>query len=70
MNSGISGGSVIALICTPWLISVWSWQGAFYLYGILGLIWFAVWAPVARSRPAAAPDWARADALAAQVVAG
>jgi ACS family sodium-dependent inorganic phosphate cotransporter len=64
MNSGISGGSVIALICTPWLISVWSWQGAFYLYGILGLIWFAVWAPVARSRPAAAPDWARADALA------
>ncbi len=66
MNSGISGGSVIALICTPWLISVWSWQGAFYLYGILGLIWFAVWAPVARSRPAAAPDWARADALAAQ----
>jgi ACS family sodium-dependent inorganic phosphate cotransporter len=66
MNSGISGGSVIALICTPWLISVWSWQGAFYLYGILGLIWFAVWAPVARSRPAAAPDWARADALAAR----
>ena len=66
MNSGISGGSVIALICTPWLISVWSWQGAFYLYGILGVLWFAVWAPVARSRPAAAPDWARADALAAQ----
>ena len=31
MNSGIAGGSVIALICTPWLISVWSWQGAFYL---------------------------------------
>ena len=36
MNSGIAGGSVIALICTPWLISVWSWQGAFYLYGALG----------------------------------
>lgn len=66
MNSGISGGSVIALICTPWLISVWSWQGAFYLYGILGVLWFAVWAPVARSRPAAAPDWARADGVAAQ----
>ena len=57
MNSGISGGSVIALICTPWLISVWSWQGAFYLYGLLGILWFAIWAPIARSRPAVKTDW-------------
>ncbi len=57
MNSGISGGSVIALICTPWLISVWSWQDAFYLYGLLGVIWFVVWAPLARSRPADKTDW-------------
>jgi len=65
MNSGISGGSVIALICTPWLISVWSWQGAFYLYGLLGILWFAIWAPIARSRPAVKTDWdASAAALA------
>ena len=57
MNSGISGGSVIALICTPWLISVWSWQGAFYLYGLLGILWFAIWAPAARSRPTVKTDW-------------
>jgi len=57
MNSGISGGAVIALICTPWLISVWSWQGAFYLYGVLGIIWFAVWVPKARSRPAKPTQW-------------
>ena len=57
MNSGISGGAVIALICTPWLISVWSWQGAFYLYGVLGIIWFAMWAPKARSRPAKPTQW-------------
>ena len=57
MNSGISGGSVIALICTPWLISVWSWQGAFYLYGLMGILWFAIWAPIARSRPADRTDW-------------
>ena len=62
MNSGISGGAVIALICTPWLISVWSWQGAFYLYGVLGILWFAVWAPLARSRPADKTDWDTADA--------
>ena len=65
MNSGISGGSVIALICTPWLISVWSWQGAFYLYGLLGILWFAVWAPLARSRPADKTDWDTPDAAAA-----
>ena len=62
MNSGISGGSVIALICTPWLISVWSWQGAFYLYGLLGILWFAIWAPIARSRPAVETDWDASEA--------
>jgi ACS family sodium-dependent inorganic phosphate cotransporter len=70
MNSGISGGAVIALICTPWLISVWSWQGAFYLYGVLGILWFAVWAPVARSQPADKTDWDTADAALATAEAG
>ena len=70
MNSGISGGAVIALICTPWLISVWSWQGAFYLYGVLGILWFAVWAPMARSRPADKTDWDTADAALATAKAG
>ena len=70
MNSGISGGAVIALICTPWLISVWSWQGAFYLYGVLGILWFAVWAPRARSRPADKTDWDTADAVLATAEAG
>jgi ACS family sodium-dependent inorganic phosphate cotransporter len=70
MNSGISGGAVIALICTPWLISVWSWQGAFYLYGVLGILWFAVWSPLARSRPADKTDWDRADVVLATAEAG
>jgi len=70
MNSGISGGAVIALICTPWLISVWSWQGAFYLYGVLGILWFAVWAPLARSRPADKTDWDTADAVLATAEVG
>ena len=70
MNSGISGGSVIALICTPWLISVWSWQGAFYLYGLLGVIWFVVWATLARSRPADKTDWDTPSAASATAEAG
>ena len=70
MNSGIAGGSVIALICTPWLISVWSWQGAFYVYGLLGILWFAVWAPLARSRPADKTDWVTPNAVPATPEAG
>jgi ACS family sodium-dependent inorganic phosphate cotransporter len=70
MNSGISGGAVIALICTPWLISVWSWQGAFYLYGALGILWFAVWSPLARSRPAVKTDWDAPDAVLANAEVG
>jgi MFS family permease len=62
MNSGIAGGSVIALICTPWLISVWSWQGAFYLYGALGLLWFIYWTAQASSRPTTAPNWEQTGA--------
>ena len=70
MNSGISGGAVIALICTPWLISVWSWQGAFYLYGVLGILWFAVWGPRARSRPAKPTQWEEAESGTAPTSAG
>ena len=67
MNSGIAGGSVIALICTPWLISVWSWQGAFYLYGLLGVVWFIFWIYSAQSRPSPLPEWQSAVALAPQL---
>jgi ACS family sodium-dependent inorganic phosphate cotransporter len=70
MNSGISGGAVIALICTPWLISVWSWQGAFYLYGVLGILWFAVWGPRARSRPAKPTQWEETESATAPTPAG
>lgn len=70
MNSGISGGAVIALICTPWLISVWSWQGAFYLYGVLGILWFSVWGPRARSRPAKPTQWEETESAIARTPAG
>ena len=67
MNSGIAGGSVIALICTPWIISEWSWQGAFYLYGLLGVVWFIFWIYSAQSRPSPLPEWRSTVALAPQL---
>ncbi len=51
MNSGIAGGSVIALVATPFIIEAFSWQAAFYLYGAVGLVWFLIWTPTTRSRP-------------------
>jgi ACS family sodium-dependent inorganic phosphate cotransporter len=39
------------------LISVWSWQGAFYLYGVLGVAWFLVWALRGRSSPDTVASW-------------
>ncbi|MEY2908232.1 MAG: hypothetical protein RLZZ602_755 [Pseudomonadota bacterium] len=55
LNSAIAGGTVIAMLATPWLIEQWSWQVAFYVYGVLGLLWSAVWFPLIpnRTQPAA-----------------
>jgi len=53
LNSAIAGGTVIAMLATPWLIDRWSWQAAFYVYGILGLLWSAVWFPLIPNRSAA-----------------
>lgn len=45
LNSAISGGTIIALVMTPWLIDFGGWRFAFWAYGTLGLMWFVVWAP-------------------------
>ena len=50
LNSAIAGGTVIAMLATPWLIEQWSWQVAFYVYGVLGLLWSAVWFPLIPNR--------------------
>ena len=36
---------------------MWSWQGAFYLYGVLGVAWFLVWALRGRSSPETVASW-------------
>jgi ACS family sodium-dependent inorganic phosphate cotransporter len=52
MNSGVAGGSVIALVATPLIIAAYSWQLAFYIYGAIGIVWFLIWTPTTRSSPA------------------
>jgi ACS family hexuronate transporter-like MFS transporter len=42
-NSGANIGAIITPICVPWMVTHWSWQSAFIVTGLLGLVWFLFW---------------------------
>ncbi|MDR2862549.1 MAG: MFS transporter [Puniceicoccales bacterium] len=46
-NSGTNVGAILAPLCVPWLASHyilgWSWQWAFVITGVLGLLWLVFW---------------------------
>ena len=63
MNSGVTGGSVIAVVLTPLLIAAFSWQFTFYFYGAIGLLWVLLWFGVVPRHPSETPAWEAAGAL-------
>ncbi len=42
-NSGSNVGALATPLIVPWLTVVWGWQAAFYVTGLLGLIWLSFW---------------------------
>lgn len=60
LNSSVSGGTIIALAATPFLVSWAGWPSVFYVYGALGLLWCGLWLPVLlgadRSPPQPPPE--------------
>lgn len=50
-NSGIPLGTVFALIVTPIIVQRLGWQWAFYLFGIVGVVWFVAWHRIIASAP-------------------
>jgi len=42
-NSGANVGAILAPIAVPILASIWGWQAAFIMIGMLGYIWMSVW---------------------------
>ena len=54
-NSGIPLGTVFALVLTPYIVAALGWEWAFYLFGGLGVLWFALWQPNVTSDPAHHP---------------
>jgi ACS family sodium-dependent inorganic phosphate cotransporter len=50
-GSGIPLGTVIGLLGTGWLLTRFDWPSAFYVFGVIGLVWCVVWFAFARDRP-------------------
>eukprot|EP00178_Gracilaria_changii_P014999 TRINITY_DN420_c0_g1_i1.p1 TRINITY_DN420_c0_g1~~TRINITY_DN420_c0_g1_i1.p1 ORF type:complete len:442 (-),score=52.74 TRINITY_DN420_c0_g1_i1:1551-2876(-) len=48
--SGTHVGTTLALILSPIIIREASWQAIFYSFGVLGMVWVAVWQMVAYDR--------------------
>ena len=42
-NSGISIGTIIGYIGTQMIIIAMGWEWAFYIFGVIGLVWFIFW---------------------------
>ncbi|SEL84182.1 MFS transporter [Parapedobacter koreensis] len=42
-NTGSSVGAVVAPPVIALIIATWSWQWTFFIFGIVGLVWAAVW---------------------------
>lgn len=40
--SGMYVGTIVGLLVTPWLLKVYGWQSAFYVYAAVGIVWVAI----------------------------
>ena len=41
--SGIPIGTLFALMVTGWIVEEFGWEASFYSFGIVGIVWAAVW---------------------------
>jgi ACS family sodium-dependent inorganic phosphate cotransporter len=53
--STIPLGSVFALLATPWIVTHFGWQAAFYAFGATGFVWWLFWQWGAAAEPEAHP---------------
>ena len=42
-NSGTNIGAILTPIAVPWLVSLWGWQGAFFIIGSSSFTWLIFW---------------------------
>lgn len=49
--SGISVGNILAFPLATWIMITLGWRYVFFLFGLLGLVWYAFWLSLAANRP-------------------
>jgi ACS family sodium-dependent inorganic phosphate cotransporter len=54
-NSGIPLGTIFALVVTPYIVERLGWQWAFYLFGVVGVLWFVAWQRLVTAEPSQHP---------------
>jgi MFS family permease len=54
-NSGIPLGTVFALLVTPIIVTKMGWEWAFYLFGAVGVFWYALWHFLVARNPSLQP---------------
>lgn len=54
-TSGVPIGTVFALLVTPIIVIQLGWEWAFYLFGLVGLIWYVAWSRLVTTTPADHP---------------
>jgi MFS transporter, ACS family, solute carrier family 17 (sodium-dependent inorganic phosphate cotransporter), other len=60
-NSGIPLGTVFALVVTPFIVEAFGWPWAFYLFGMVGGVWYLFWRSAVTATPAAHPAITREE---------
>ena len=51
-NSGIPVGQVAALLVAPWIAITLGWEWVFYLFGVVGFVWYIFWQFMVSKAPA------------------
>ncbi|MEM7220579.1 MAG: ACS family MFS transporter [Pseudomonadota bacterium] len=54
--SGIPTGTVFALLVTPIIVQTLGWEWAFYLFGLVGVVWYALWRVLVTATPQQHPN--------------
>ena len=60
--SGMYVGSMLGLGVSPGLIASRGWPSVFYIFGCLGVLWWALWSFTASSTPGEAQDISKEEA--------
>ena len=60
-NSGIPLGTVFALVVTPYIVEAFGWEWAFYLFGLVGGVWFFFWQRAVTATPLTHPTISEAE---------